>query len=122
LFGFNSDMSHILLRCIRREASSVCADSEPEVIEARAEYTLDTAEIIGKIHEDTDEESLAGVKLQLVEISEETFKKLGQVGQNPPYVTRRRYFVTIENHEGIPCVFETGCHSSAMTERIFGGR
>jgi hypothetical protein len=60
--------------------------------------------------------SLAGFKLQLLEIVSKNGYLVGQKGQNSPGVTGRPDFVTSGKHEERDCHFGTGCHWPAVTD------
>lgn len=93
-----------------------------EVEMLRVGLALDVVEIIGGILDCRGPLSLAGIELQVVGIIGKYGQDLGQVGQNPPRVTRRRHFVTYEKCEGILRLVETRCHSPAVTSPAPGGR
>lgn len=65
--------------------------------------------------------SLAGLKLQLLEILDESGHFVGQKGQKSPDVTGRPDFVTAGKREERDCQFGTGCHWPAVTAVVGAG-
>jgi hypothetical protein len=60
--------------------------------------------------------SLAGLKLQLLEILNESGHFVGQMGQEIPDVTGRPDCITTGKHEEKDLRFGTGCHWPAVTD------
>ncbi|MFC1482465.1 hypothetical protein ACFL51_01525 [Myxococcota bacterium] len=63
-----------------------------------------------------DPVSLAGLKLQLLEILDKSGHFVGQMGQECPDVTGRPDFVTTGKHKETVRHFGTGCHWPAVTD------